>query len=197
MPSRVLNPLLALLIPTVGWPWWAIAIQAAFAAIGAELWSTNVALKWLTIGCAVDVGMLLVRSWKLPEKTFSSIVPDVLVRALALYLSWALSKEAAFQFEYKGFSTNPGELLAIFFITIVWSSAGKSSDKLLFPWPKSLMYLLDKVHSSIDDVALADKAISIFTAFTRRQEGDTEIVRKSTTVVTVPVPVVKPGPVEP
>jgi len=183
MPAWSLNQMFSLIIPTSGWPWWAVAVQGLLTAIGAELMSTSVALKWLTIGCVLDVSLSMIRSWRLPEKyPFSVLVPDVLVRAIALYLSWSLSKEAAFQFEYSGFSTNPGELLAIFFITIVWASAGKSSEKLGMRWPAGVMFLFNKIHSSLDDVELGDKAFSILTKFTHTTNGNTETTSKTETI---------------
>ncbi len=193
MPHRVLNPILALMVPTAAWPWWAVLLQGWVVALGAELLSTNVALKWLFIGCCVDVTFFMIRSWKLPDHyPLSVIIPDVLVRGIALWLSWSLSKEAAFQFEYLGFSTNPGELMAIFFITIVWASAGKSSEKLGLPWPKGIMFLFDKVHSSLDDVDLGDRAFSIFTKFTQKTDGNMVVTKKEETIVkTVPEPVKK------
>lgn len=184
MPTRI-HCLLGLLIPTAGWPWWVIWLQGVIAVVGAELLSTNLALKWLFIGCVADVFLLLARSWFLPEHySFRILIPDILVRAISLYLSWALSKEAAFQFEYAGYSTNPGELLAIFFITVVWASAGKSSEKFGIRWPNGIMYLLNKVHSSLDDVELGDRAFSILTKFAQKTDGNKTVTSKTETVVT-------------
>ncbi len=185
VPIRMLPVILSLLIPTAGWPWWAIAAQGMFAAIGATLVSTNLAIKWLFIGICFDVLTGITRSLRMDDRfPISKLISDVLVRFGVLYLSVLLSKEAALQFAYNGFTTNPGEFLAIFFLTIVWASAGKNMGELGMPWPKSIMFLLDKVHSSLDDVDLSGKVISAITAFSSKQVGNTQIVSKSETVVT-------------
>lgn len=185
VPFRMINLLLALIIPTASWPWWAIAAQGTLAAIGATLLSTNLAIKWLFIGICFDVLTGIVRSLRLDDRfPISKLISDVLVRFGVLYLSVLLSKEAALQFEYSGFATNPGEILAIFYITIVWASTGKNMGELGMPWPKSVTFLLDKVHSSLDEANIGGKVISAITAFSSKQVGDTQVTRKTETVVT-------------
>ena len=186
-PAVPLTQILTLFIPTSNWPWPVVFIQGIATVILAELMSTNVALKWLFIGCCLDIFLFLVRSWRMPDThPWSLVIPDVLVRFVALWLSWSLSKEAAFQFAYMGFSTNPGEVLAVFFITIVWASAGKSSEKLGMPWPSGVMFLLNKVHSSLDDAELGDRAFSILTKFTQKTDNGTTTTEKKTTIVSTP-----------
>ena len=186
-PAVPLTQLMAMIVPTANWPWPIVLLQGVFTIILAELMSTNVALKWLFIGVCLDVFLFLVRSWRMPDThPWSLIIPDVLVRFVAIWLSWSLSKEAAFQFSYMGLSTNPGEVLAVFFITIVWASAGKSSEKLGMPWPSGVMFLLNKVHSSLDDADLGDRAFSVLTKFTQKTDHGTTTTEKKTTAVSTP-----------
>lgn len=189
MYSRVCNSIVAMIIPTVEWPWWAMAIQASFVSILMAFASMNSAIRWLGYGIGFDL-LTGIACTFLPNhpSALSKQAGMTFARGMGLYLAVLLGRESALQFEIMGYPTSGGEMFAIYFLTGIWASAAKNMGYLGVPWPKWALELLEKVHSSIDKADISDKIISIFKSSSMQSGGGTEIISKSETTVTTTPP---------
>ena len=189
---RSLRTLLGAALPTINWPWWLMALQGAIASAGASLYSMNLATRWLVYGIVFDLLTGAACTW-LPEHKgpLSKLAPVTFARLVGLYLVLQLGKEPSLQFELAGYQTSWGEIFAIYFLTGIWSSAAKNMGYLGVKWPDPIMSALEKVHSSIDNADISSKLVSVFTSFTQKTDGNTQVISKTKTVVTETAPPVE------
>jgi phage-related holin len=162
----------------------ALLLQGLSTWIIAAYESMNVVLRWMLWGIGADLftGILCAA---FITKVFSPsfMARGVLVKGTCFAIVVFLAKQPELQIEFKGIQTSVGQLLGVYFLTGEWASALKNLDTLGAPFPKWMSAILQQVHSSVDNID-ASKAVSMFTSFTKRTEGNVEVVSKSTTVVT-------------
>ena len=172
-------------LPTIDWPWWAVALQAFVVSAGASLYSMNFTIRWLVFGIVADLMTGAVCTFLPDHKApLSKLAPVFFARLVGLYMVLQLGKEAALQVEFMGYQTSWGELFGMYFMTGIWSSVAKHMGYMGFPWPKWAVVILDKVHSSIDNADISNKVVSAITSFSSKKVGDTEVVQKTETIVT-------------
>lgn len=190
---KALRPILGLALPTMNLPAAALWLQLGSTWIIGAYESMNVVLRWMLWGIGADLLTGLLCAWFV-TKVFSPsfMARGVLVKGFCFAIVVFLAKQPELQFDvdFPGvgkMSTSVGQLLGVYFLTGEWASAMKNFDTLGAPFPKWFSAILRQVHSSVDNID-ASQAVSMFTSFTKRTDGNMEVVSKSTTVVTEKAP---------
>lgn len=171
----------------------ALALQASFASMFAYLASMNMALRWMLYGICFHILTTIACVLFLDNgKGRRHVGKDVIVKGIAFWIVSLLGHQPELQLDVAGQSVSVGAILAGYFLLGEWLGVVQDLAELDMPVPSWVKMLLTRAKDGIDNANVGAKAIGAFTSFTSQKVGDTEVIRKTETVVTQSPPTEAP-----